>query len=114
MVLARTDPQPSALAAVTDHAQQRLSRQVEEDHPGKTCSGRYAPRSTLMRTPGAYITANCGVCSLAHRLAIRRDLISIRACPARVTSQHGEEAKCRNHQRHPRRHPIASKMPNQP
>ena len=41
-------------------------------------------------------------------------LVTSRRSAPRVASQHDEEAKCRNHQRHPRRHPMSSKMLNQP
>jgi len=41
---------------------------------------------TGAHTGGAYITARCGVCPLAHRLAIQRHSMSIREFPPRPVS----------------------------
>jgi PPE-repeat protein len=60
----------------------------------------------LAQVPSTLQSLASGGASRGMRNMLSNPLVTSRRSAPRVASQHDEEAKCRNHQRHPRRHPM--------
>jgi PPE-repeat protein len=60
----------------------------------------------LAQVPSTLQSLASGGASQAMPNMLSNPLVTSRRSAPRVASQHDEEAKCRNHQRHPRRHPM--------